>query len=547
MLYSLVEEIRNEMPDQLKLKNPDSLTKTYNYSIQFTQWLESSSFYPLGFKKEKIIETEKYWIVLGKEIVYKFLKLNHLPQRTIKSVTLRELFHYRWKAACEEILDNSFLADKVYLGLRLLRWQEDHPEWISEKTALDLNPFQPPQGADDVVIVMRRIKKEESLDFVLEEQRTISRKTIFNLADKIYTFQLAEIHKKLYRSFSHFSSFRQSLENNYLRSLKTFILTEGSYLDQFSQTALQEIKAYLQYFLQNKEDFLISRLKQGSVIDCHSTLSLQHISKITAIAGTEEEKNFVIWGRPRRNQNIRINDLLMDWASLISDLETRGFKVIAKEFEDYLIFRFREHFDANLLTFYKIAEATRRACLGFSEQGMDIMQSTNNLSLAFNYALGIKLPYLIVLDSNNLEQTMTLARSIKELSLSNIISYEQFRATNSSLENVHDLLLEKALGLMENKILLGHSVILLWPLNRDEECLKISNLAEKLKMPYRFIKFISQRNEVPINNNQKEIRKIVAANNNFSAKALSHSIPQCFLDATIGNSEQALHVLRSLK
>lgn len=535
------------MPDNLKLKNQDLLTKTYNYSIQFTHWLESSSFYPLGFKKEKIIETEKYWIVLGKEIVYKFLKLNHLPQRTIKSVTLRELFHYRWKAACEEILDSSFLADKAYLGLRLLRWHENRPEWISEKTAFDLDPQKPPQEADDVVIVMRRINKDESLDFLLEEQRTISRKTIFNLAEKIYAFQRAEINKKLYRSFSHFSSYKQSLENNYLGSLEAFILREGSYLDQFSQTALREIKAYLQYFLQNKEDFLISRLKQGSIIDCHSTLSLKHISRITALASGDEERDFVIWGRPRRNQNIRMNDLLMDWASLISDLEARGFKVIAKEFEDYLAFRFREHFNSNLLTFYKIAEAAKRACLGFSEQDMVIMQSTNNLSLAFNYALGIKLPYLLVLDSNNLEQTMTLARSIKELSLSSIISYEQFRTTNFTLENVHDLLLEKALSALESKILLGHSVVLLWPLNRDEECLKISTLAENLKVPYRFINFVSEQNEVSINHNQKAIRKVIPLRNNFSVKALSHSIPQYFLDSTINNSEQALQVLRSLR
>ena len=38
-------------------------------NVPFSDWLELSWFYPEGFRKERIIETERSWVVLGEQIV----------------------------------------------------------------------------------------------------------------------------------------------------------------------------------------------------------------------------------------------------------------------------------------------------------------------------------------------------------------------------------------------------------------------------------------------------------------------------------------------
>lgn len=531
------------MKESLKLNFNPSFLQINSQDSHYLSWLEDSSFYPQGFKKESVIETQKHWIVIGNNIVYKFINLKHISKKITKNLNARGLFKLRWKLACEEIIDNQLLSDKAYIGLRLLRWSNQKPEWISENTPINLDPEYAPNEADDVAIVMRRISEEENLDYLLEEKRTVSKKHLISIAEKINNFHNTEIAKKQYRSILYYSTFQQTLENKYLNPLKDFIRSEGGYLDQFSQTALREIKAYIQNFLISNEELLQNRLKQGLIIDCHANLCLKNIVRLTKIAEQGVEQNFLIWDRQSRTSN-RTNDFLMDWAAIIGELEARGYKIIANELENYLLTHAKSSFDRRVFNFYKVAEAAKRACRGFLENNSELMHSTNNLAFAFNYALGIEGAYLLVLDYNKLQQSISLARNIKELSLVSVLSYDQFNNYNTTTESVYDLFLDKALEVVENKLLLGNSIIFIWPLNREEERKKINSLAQRLSVPCRLVNFVSENEEVE--KNRINSRKVINVSQNFNNTILTQNILQYYLDLSLSSSDQALYTLKSL-
>lgn len=128
-----------------------------------------------GFVPEKIVETRQSTVVVGKEFVYKFLRIN------TPFLNQTSYFRIAWQRACEEILNHRILAPSLYQGLRLLRWINGKPEWISEKISFNLNPLNPPKEADDLAIIMKRVEDQDIVANHVLNNKSFSYKNVTNL------------------------------------------------------------------------------------------------------------------------------------------------------------------------------------------------------------------------------------------------------------------------------------------------------------------------------------------------------------------------------
>ncbi|MFN8390329.1 MAG: hypothetical protein U0136_08575 [Bdellovibrionota bacterium] len=509
--------------------------------VSLAEWLEVSWFYPEGFRKERVIETERSWIVLGNTIVYKFLKVPelHSAQRS------REQFQARWRLACEEVLDNRALAPELYLGLRLLRWVDDEPQWISEKPSADLNPQRPPADADDVAIVMRRLNENGLLHRQLEDLEIGSERFTSAIGARLRMFHRGQ-RSSASPTIHDADGIMYALREQYLERLHQFILTDASYLDSFSQLALHEIRGYLGSYFAKNQALFYDRIKQQQICDGHGSLRADRI----CMNDTERGKALSIFGRLGRNDPSRFADELRDIAALSADIEARGFPQLATELEQSY-FKGRTHDrTSELYRFYKVAEAVTRAQLLFRGKVDDSkVQGTSYLSLAFRLSLKIKGPFLVFLGGTAPEEEVLLAKDICELSSSVCLSIEDLPNRMSELDLPEELLLESLLDLAAEKLKQQQSVVFCWPLNREEERIHLASFAERRNIPYLLVQAEHGRSS-RVSSEQENLklpRRKILGNASSRYTKLPHGYaPQIIIEPMLAPADLALYVLKQI-
>lgn len=431
--------------------------------LSLAQWLDVSWFYPDGFTKERIIETPRSWIVLGNGIAYKFLKGS--PE---------EGFAARWRAACEEVLDNIALAPDLYLGLRVLRWFDEEPEWTSEYRTPDLDPLRPPPHADDAAIIMRRVPEGRMLHHDLQARNSGTLRTIREAASRIRAFHSRQ------QAGETFPLTAASLRRIYLNPLENYIASDAHSLDTFSHIALREIAFWLRSFLEHEDEVLRARRAASTVIDCHGSL---RADRIASLSFEETSSEAFLFGRLPRGDGARVNDLLSDVAALGSDLRARGHEAHATAFEKHYFQRPLAGSELKLYHFFLVAESVRRATLILSGAVSDPHSTaTSYLALATRGALQLQKPFLIALSGECQGEAVRLAQGLNSyvgcVSLAPRTNHSPaLRAAQEDLEL--DVLLTRA----ERRLQRGESVALLWPAHRRAERERIEQCARAFGVP----------------------------------------------------------------
>jgi len=495
------------------------------------QWLEISWFYPQGFVKDVTIETSRAWISLGNGIAYKFFKLDQATPGTEKE----ESFEQRWRLACEEINDHRDLAPNFYLGLRLLRWIDDEPQWMSEKTTRSLAPGRAPRSAQDVALVMRRIPQEQFLTESLRTGRRLPSNSIPKLARILRDFHNSSTRKSLVTFRDDPTLLHSILSERYLRPLNTFILSHGSFLDPFSQIAFEELRGFIGSYLERKALRFTERLRDGAFVDCHGELRAKRVI-------IDEEGNISIIGRMPRNSPERFADYLSDIASLVVDLELNGHSQAASLFES-------SYFptaltDEGLYRFYKVAEATRRAQTYFQE---DTEEEGNfgpaALSYALKTSLGLDRPFLVVISSLDKLQGRKLGKSLEVLLEGQLLSGEIAKSALIGRFFPARPALDRTLQKVEQGIVTGKSFIIDWPLNREEERVLLQRFAIERNIPLLFVSLETARSVETSSLTERRILSLRADREQSLAELNTRHVS---VDATLPAPELALLLLREL-
>ncbi len=506
-----------------------SLTALSTPHLSLAQWLEVSWFYPAGFEKERITETSRAWIVLGNDVVYKFLKAGS------DAATTREAFRKRWRASCEELLDNRPFAPDLYLGLRLLRWVDDEPQWISETPGFDLNPLAAPTSADDVAIVMRRIPDTGRLSHQLESKRGIPKRQVSHIGRTLAAFHQSiregRAREGLKRSFEHDpDSALTALRDRYVGSMAAFVSEFGTFLDPFSQIAFHEVRSYLSSFFAHHAERFLARGRAGFILDGHGALRAERI-----VYFGSKTPQFAT--RLARGSADRSDDVLADLALLTVDLEARGLPHVARELESSFFQASVEGtHEPKLYRFYKAACAMRCAeqLLRGAFESRET-SATSFLSTAFRHATGLTSPFLLGIGGGDTEVQLALARGVSEfVSLATLTA----EGLNSLQGAPDDLVLDRLLESASRKILGGNSVALVWPFNRDEERALLARAAKRLGVPHLLVQ---------CSGHSSSTRRFVAEPSPWAPPCSAPSLPILHLTSELPPPELAFRVIDRLR
>lgn len=462
--------------------------------LALAEWLELSWFYPEDFKKEKIIETERSLIVFGQSITYKFIKEEYSVSQHGSPASFEE----RWKSACQEVLRNRELAPDLYLGLRVLRWIDDEPHWMTEFRGKDLNPDQVPEAADEVAIVMRRIPEDSFLsnaieldmELAIEQGRRISR-------------SLAVFHSKRERAgkkkfIEQQADVLHTIQRRYVGIPVFFKTVYSSFLDPFSRVMLQELCNYLESFWSQNRDVIVARGRSGGFIDCHGSLDSDCIAVESLI---EEGRTVSIFKREAFDSSEAISDGLSDLASLVVDLEARDAVELAREIEDQYFAQLRLRaassdkssvgvgdkrsivFNREYFTFLLISEAVRQAESLFRDSFHDKADTaTKRLAIALRALFDLRDPFLLVVGGSAAGGRNDLADSLVSLTGARKIDTKAVRLSLPGYTAPEELLFDKILTSARESLEEGVSVVIAWPMNRSEERIRLSNLARKIEV-----------------------------------------------------------------
>ena len=432
--------------------------------------LDVSWFYPEGFRKERVVETQRSLIVIGDSLAYKFLKPDPYSGPIVS-------FAERWRKACEEIRSNRELAPDLYFGVRLLRWIDEEPQWITEYRGNDLDPNNAPLDADEVAIVMQRIPAGVRLPEILLREEVLSRKQIGDVVDILANFHMRRKREAIRYFVDDPEARIDSLEDRVLGESDRFMRVYGSFLDPFSQAALREASSYLKGHFEGFKNSLFTRGQQGLLLDYHGDLRQE---KICLEPIREEARAISIFGRVVRPG--RFGDVLEDLASLNASLAVRQHHEVA----DGIVAAYRERraevFDESLFRFYTVSALLHRAQHLFLENlEKNAFEAQVHLALALRHSLGIERPFVLGVGGGVLDQVDEVAKSVAELLGIPRVHYRQFAEGTGHAWGPDELVFERMMRSLEDLLRSGTAAVIVWPLNRAEERLKLAALARRFQ------------------------------------------------------------------
>jgi aminoglycoside phosphotransferase family enzyme len=462
--------------------------------LTLAEWLDLSWFYPDGFKKEKVLETDRSLIVFGESITYKFIK----EEYSVSQRGTPASFEERWKSACEEVQRNRELAPDLYLGLRVLRWIDDEPHWITEFRGKDLNPDRVPDAADEVAIVMRRIPEDSFLSNAIE----VDIESVIDQGQRI-SRALAVFHGKRERAgkkkfVEQQAGVLHAIQRRYVGIPVFFKTVYSSFLDPFSRTMLQELCNYLESFWSQNRDVIVARGRDGSFFDCHGRLDSECIAIESLI---EEGRGVSIFKRQALDLSEVVCDSLSDLASLVIDLEARDATELAREIESsYFAYMSQgsassdrsaleessgtiKYVNQEYYTFLLIAEAIRQAESLFRDSFHENADAaTKRLAIAFRALFDLRDPFLLVVGGSAAGGRNELADSLVSLTGARKLDAKAVRLSLPGYTAPEELLFDKILTSARESLEEGMAVVIAWPMNRSEERIRLNKLATKVEL-----------------------------------------------------------------
>lgn len=463
-------------------------------------WISVSWFFPDAFELERVEQQPERLVAFGANEVYFFYGAQTQDEADALSDTASNETVRYWRYACDEITRNRLLAPELYLGLRPFRWSEGEPVWLSPTALTTYRRNVTPEGAHGVAVVMRRINERETLLKRLERRGRLSETMLEQVVESI-----AEFHQRQPENTSDIDIDQASdtVNDIYLSGLRSFQRECTSFLDPYSQLALDEAAVFLEHefpVVQNKMD---ERAKRQCLVDAHGAL---RASAVFIRPVRDARLRIGVLGRTVEKRTHRIKDVLSDVSAIVVDLEVRGFKDAARMFEKFYFKRHPDAYDEGLYRFYTVAESVRQARLLLEQQRMykleqALILGTQLLSLAFQRSLRVAAPYIIAVGGEHDDGRGQLLDSLAELMSALVLrgkdQITQFPSVHVSSEILFENLLQQAARALEA----GESVILEWPFTHWDErarllqMLKLHKLSTQRRVAHLFVRCEQGRSE----------------------------------------------------
>ena len=467
---------------------PEPLPPRPRYRIEehrsaLSDWLEIDWFYPDGFKKQRIIETPEALIACGETLSYTFLR------STVGAESVS--FAKRWKHACEEILGNNELAPDLYIGVRLLAWQDGELHWLSEYRGTDLRPSCPPAGADEIALISRRIPDTAKLSDYLLDGGEIRFKQIDHIIAHLTRFHKRRSKKSRQLYLDEPIASLDFFEQSTLRKIDTFIDESANFLDPFSRATVLETFGAIQHLYSQNKELLLQRAKEGLCIDGHGRL---RASTITIEPLCEEGAAICISGRARPEE--RQQDVLADVASLTVDLEIMDADYLAEELERRYFLEFPCAANTQLLLMFRLAAALEIVIESYEFAGaLDMPRAHKALAFALRSALGIPKRFALVVCGKIDDESEALAQAIAEL-LGVICIEPRLISEELGLEHLLDnFVFDRISDRLARLLRIGRGIVAACPCTDVDQKTQLHRLLRKEQIPYLLIDCQGEKDE----------------------------------------------------
>lgn len=426
-------------------------------ALSLRNWLEFDWFYPPGFEKEFVAETDRFYFAFGKNLIYKFLKHEpHLFGHDPKIVRRR-----LWRQAYEEYWDSKELGAGIYLGVSVLAWFDGEPQWLTEVPIIPESGRRAPLAVDEIALVMRRVPKRNLLP------------------EKIARSQ--DPHLLLTRFSEQFLSF-QRRQNPVegagksptalwflplLDEMRDFVRFSSSFLDPYSRVAFLEVFRFVFGFYERNQDVLAARVRSGMVIDGHGALAGNRIAVERNATG---QYDILFFGRSARKAALRVADVLSDIARLYVDLSANGQVFAATELEAHYRTHAPDWYDASIFRFLVVLHAAAIARKHFSAaHDESISRGEKYLAVGLCHAINLQSNFLAVIVGNPTTAAMNAARSVRELVSCELITPDTGRERTANLWKTRDQAFEKILWRVDEALTMKKNVALVLPTINSEE------------------------------------------------------------------------------
>lgn len=265
----------------------------------------------LGEPIEKVIQTHISIIYLTKHFAYKQKKPLFFGFLDYRTIELREKF-------CKKEVELNSRFANIYLCVKSVYANGKIVDWL---------------------VVMKRLKDNQMLESFLHSHK-ITESMIDKFVDKFYQFSQQK-RSDVVDQFGDVSIIMNNWNENFQQ-------TDDKIGILIDKNSFEKIKTAVNRFLLRKELF-DERIKQGSIIDGHGDIRIEHIYFDNGDAYMFDCIEF--------NERFRIQDRLLDISFLMMDLEYNGYPEISNLIYKKYCDRFNEIDIVDLTSFYKCYRA----------------------------------------------------------------------------------------------------------------------------------------------------------------------------------------------
>ncbi len=278
----------------------------------------------------KVIETHISSIYLTQKFAYKQKKKVNFGFLDYTSLEKRK-FYCR-----KELSLNRRSCAGIYLDMPELRLKNDGSLLLGYKKGKIV----------DYLVRMKRVAEDKFLDVILAKEKdtyTDIDKILQKTAKRIYLFHKNANSSKRISMFGKIDVLKENFDDNY-SAVYNFISEEK---ELNNQNNLKKLKNIFYDFINSDEfaQYITLRMSKGLVKDCHGDLRMEHI----VIENISKINGICILDCVEFSEKLRFQDVYLDFAFLLMDMEHRGyFYESGKIFEYY-----KNYFSAGLINLFQ--------------------------------------------------------------------------------------------------------------------------------------------------------------------------------------------------
>ncbi|MFI5305240.1 MAG: AAA family ATPase [Nitrospiria bacterium] len=437
--------------------------------------LRNPLVYNHPIKKIELVETHISWIILTGHFAYKIKKPINLGFVDFSSLDKRRYY------CREELRLNRRLAPFLYLEVVSIGGSDRNPELNAKDAVIEY------------AVKMVQFDRDQELDKVLERGELLT-----THLDRI-AWDLAEFHRSA--ELANMESPFGTLESLRVPMMDNCSQVQDLVNDQKEKDQIDRIKEWTEASLKDHREYFLYRKQGGFIRECHGDL---HLANLVLI-----DNRIVVFDALEFNENLRFIDIMSDLAFLLMDLDDRNHPEFANRLMNHYLMESGDYDGLKVLRTYKVYRAMVRAKVTSIRLNQSDVRSDeikvlreahrSYIELAEKY-IGKKRNYLLLMSGFSGAGKSVTAERISQAGDAIWIrtDIERKRIANRPSESKTDSRLEEGIytpGVTqqtydrigyhaESLLKEGYSVILDGTFLLRNQRMLMSNIAQKIKVPY---------------------------------------------------------------